>query len=81
MARIKYYDEANGQWKYADMTGISQAAADNRYLQQSVANSRFVKKDGDTMTGDLSMNENAIAFGDCIVRYNSNTESLDFIFD
>lgn len=46
MARIKYYNTTNNAWEYADATGISQSTADRRY----------VKRTGDTISGNITIN-------------------------
>lgn len=47
---------------------------------QASASADYVKKTGDTMKGNLTMESNSVIFGNVEVKYNSATQALEFTF-
>lgn len=47
---------------------------------ESSASADYVKKAGDTMTGNLDMGSNSIVMGGVQIRYNAATQAIEFVF-
>lgn len=67
--------------EYQTQVSQSFSTIENKIAEvESSASADYVKKAGDTMTGNLDMGSNSIVMGGVQIRYNATTQAIEFVF-